>query len=1008
MPEADTAGHRAKPEASTRARDFLRASIVSAFGLIAVCGLAMGVPFAEAQNAETEATSTTATNSVATAPETELGDNEEVSERTANEQPSADNTSPSDSPAIGETAPGATAPADVDLTKNAVRMAPLADNAPSPLAAGVGKVKQCAPGPGDDYYVNNQIFLDDSQERFVASAFWAKPYGQLQQTSFNYSVGGSNFSFQIGRFAKIKTGLNPATEKPYYGIEVGEPGSPFYLNSDAPEWVVETCVGDEFPCTLKNTQDPDKKIRFSRPPKNETTSGNGHFIVDFIGFTQPIDTNWPIQWKFAFDANDPVGNAKADSIKCPEDDWPVDKGGPTAPIVKPAATPDLSIEKEPRLNKILKTAANSDAVAWKVLVKNNGVGESAGFRFLDTLDSTVYKKVTVLDGSKISADNAEAEAQILSPTPGMEIGETAGASGMSCRKGTDDPSVTCKSGPLAEGASKTFIIVAELQPTKSCVANTVDLEPFDIDPVTTNNSASAECPKETIALEKLPAPDQDPNIPGDQKRPTVTFDDAFGTTSVYYRLKVANTGDVETQVPHDLVDSMHLPAGVEVTGGEVRIDDQPLSGITVGAETTIPKDKVPSIPAMSEKVIEIRVDLKAPLAQWADTTTNKDLECAESLPADTATLGGALNSVHMDGENDEPAKETNNNACVSLNPDITIEKTPAPQAQAEKLSANGTATLTYHVLLTNRSAEGAATVSKLLDQVELPAALRVSAPVSVSAPAQPGVTITGLRESIPAAEWVDGAKIQLAEKIVLEPGKTQDLSISVPVYVEPTTTNAAFEKLTTCTVDAANGFRGGVVNHVASTGVDSDGPSNNHACIPLAKADPAQVIIQAAAYDAASGQVGTSTLTGAEFQVVAVGANGKPKGQPIPLQAKPDGSFSAALARGTYQMLQTKAPADGYELLPTSVQFKVLQDLEQGYQVQAVAGAGSPLVSYAKDENSGDLIISVADIRTGVMPKTGPRHQAFWMSLALLIAVGMVLLNVHARANVRRAVKAGE
>lgn len=998
MPQADDAGHRAKLDRNSPAQTPFARGLMLVLGFLAACALVFGLPLVQAEEL------VAANDAVVPVPATLVpsdiqNDDAHATEGLTDEVENADVVNPDDPAVEGEVTDG-----PINLTDPAELGA---DRAAIPGASRALKVKQCSPGAADHYYVNDQILLNDTYARFVASAYWDRPLSQLEKTAFNYSVGRGNLSFQIGQAAKLEKGINPDTRRPYFGIEIGRPGDPHYLNSDSDDWAVDTCPDDGSPCVLKNASDATKKIRFISPAKNETLiGGSGHFAVEFVGFNQLIDAGDPIRWKFQFDANRPVGNANADRIVCPETDWPENKGGPTAPQFAPVPTPDLELTKKPRFNKILRDSSNKATVVWTLTTTNKGPGKSFGFQLDDALSADAFENIRVLDATKISDDDATAENQISSPPSGSDLTQPQPGRGIDCTISAGN-TVSCTANALDEGGSKTVLVVADIVPGKQCPDNTASITPVNEDPNPANNTATAQCPSESIALEKVPAADQNPTKPGNQSRPLISFDATGGSASLYYEIKVKNGLSAESELPNDIVDTFKLPAGVEVTGGAVTIEGTELADVTVGNTTTIPRTEVGTIPAEGEKTLLLRADVKAPLSVWEGAAPQAALTCTEALPADDSGNSGVLNSVSMVDEDDGTTPDANNHACLSLDADVSIEKTPRP-GEGIKVNASGDAQLQYTVTVHNNSADTAVSVSHLVDHVSVPTGLSINGDVTIDAAQTAGSVIEGPVASYPASEWKNGASLALFERLELDPGVSQSFTISVPVHLDSLASADAKTALGTCAFTDENaGFKGGVPNTVHIDGPDSDGPANNHACIPILPPDPAAVILETVAYDAQNQSVTSTPLSGAAFSVQAIDESGAPVGEPIAMTASADGtSFNFQLEPGRYQLIQTQAPSGGYQLLPNAANFSVTQG-EQGYEIQSVDATTSPLVFFEKNPETQALMIKVADVRTGVLPKTGPSNQILWISLALLIAAAMIGLNVQATSETRRSTKVG-
>lgn len=793
------------------------------------------------------------------------------------------------------------------------------------------------------------------------------------------------------------------------------------------------------------------------------TEPNGHLVFATNRATDPFKPNAAA---FQLEITDPDNLQSLDAIKLVSVSPIPTSENNDATSYRPDHRPDLSVTKTGFDNAVLISDNDVKSYLWRIRVKNEEPAEgapSSGYILTDILPVqhtkkgtpySPFKNLRVVDGRALEelrqelihqhgddelavseAIKAELKkiplAERLDPTtpdpavdpsnglviPGKtprhltcEVGQKADED----NPGIIVPAFTCNAGPLEAQETREIIVVADLvKPDEipgisdpSCGPNTASVNGLEPDPNIENNQNTADCPLESIALEKRPAADQDPDAPGEQSQATVYEENGKKKARVRYEILIKNTGEKPGPITSQIVDTLHIPEGVEVESSTAKIrgEEDPLE-VDFDPNTkamVIPVAGVGEIPAKEEKVIELEVVLG--LTETALTTENMEkLECASATPENLDNPKGALNAVRMEGENDPPHGTKNNNACVTIvNPTAAISKSPSP-GEAIEMTGSGEADLVYTVTVTNNGGPGApaVTVANLFDEVELPDTLQVTGDIQIDAPTTSGASIGELSAVVPAAEWVAGNKIAIAKNISVDAGVSQKILITVPIKLKANVPLDKRRELETCEAAEGGAFTGGVPNSVSMDLTDADGTENNHACIPLKPAEPVTIFLQKVGYVSGDGVV-PQPLTGAEFRIEPVGSSGSSI-VPIPAEG---GRFTATLKPGSYSLVETKAPEGGYQLLPDKVPFKLVKDAE-GTRLEFEEAYSSPLISFVNDtSNAGGtgptIGIQIADIQTGELPKTGPSHPLFWISSSLLLGLAMIILNLSDIRQIRR------
>lgn len=795
------------------------------------------------------------------------------------------------------------------------------------------------------------------------------------------------------------------------------------------------------------------------------TEPNGNLVFATNRKTAPFSTAAAYQLSIANPDNPGAPNSirlvSASTIPTSENN--------DATSYRPELNPDLSVAKTMHPDAVLISDNGEKSYLWDITVKNeeplDGGSPSSGFIMTDALPVikgkqpwegyySPFKNVRIVDGRaleklrqelviKYDGDELAVSKAIkdelkkvpldpkldpTTPDPAVDPATGLLIPGMTprhitCELGMKDhwehpevqsPGFTCNGGPLEPQETKYVVVVADLVSKEdvpeisepSCGPNSVVVDGLDEDPNWHNDSSTALCPAEDIALMKVPAKDQDPVAPGDQTTATVYSEDGKAKAKVYYQILIKNNGDRDVPPTSNIVDSLRLPAGVTVESTSAYLDGskEPLAAqfdLTTRS-LSIPPSQVGVIPAKGTKTINLEVVVALEDAALSGPNLKK-LECASPTPENLDNPSGALNAVRMAGEHDVPLGEKNNQACVSIvNPSAAISKSPAPGDPVE-LNSDGEASLTYTITVRNTSAPGgqAVTIPSVMENVELPPSLEANGNISIDAPRTPGVQIGELAPLFPAAQWVAGNKLTVAKNVKLEAGTAQKILITVPVKLKANASAEDRRALGECVRGADQKFSGGVPNSVSMDTADADGEENNQACIPLIPAQPLPIFLEKVAYDATNG-ITSQSLHGAEFRIEPANATGAS----IVPTADASGRFTATLKPGSYYLVETKAPDGGYELLPDKVPFKLVKDAN-GARLEFAEGYSSPLISFVSatgtlPANGAVLGIQIADVQTGELPLTGPSHPLLWISFSALFALAILLFNLSDIRRVRR------
>lgn len=210
-----------------------------------------------------------------------------------------------------------------------------------------------------------------------------------------------------------------------------------------------------------------------------------------------------------------------------------------------------------------------------------------------------------------------------------------------------------------------------------------------------------------------------------------------------------------------------------------------------------------------------------------------------------------------------------------------------------------------------------------------------------------------------------------------------------------------------CQADGSNGPKKGMFNEVFMT-PDVDGQPNNRACIPIVPDEKnLQIGVQKFGADK-NGNVEKidPTTGGYQFELRETGPDAAaPRVLDVVAETQTGTQFNtvdAPLKANTeYELVETKAPA-GYSLLAEPIRFRAVPGAN-GVQVQFFDSVSQKWMrelvnvsASSSDENAGLQLISVTDIHSGTLPRTG--GNGLW-SITLL---GLSIVGLGAAAGARR------
>ncbi|ADL21728.1 DUF6923 family protein [Corynebacterium pseudotuberculosis] len=123
----------------------------------------------------------------------------------------------------------------------------------------------------------------------------------------------------------------------------------------------------------------------------------------------------------------------------------------------------------------------------------------------------------------------------------------------------------------------------------------------------------------------------------------------------------------------------------------------------------------------------------------------------------------------------------------------------------------------------------------------------------------------------------------------------------------------------------------------------------------------------------------------ATFELYRVSDGGKV----ATLQPRPNQQEQTEVEPGKYRLIETQSPV-GYQLLPRPVEFEVTRTADGKADV-TIDAASFPLSKSADQGKDPNLVIlTVADVRVGTLPKTGGHGVAIYLVMgALLVLVGV-------------------
>ncbi|MDO5512037.1 SpaA isopeptide-forming pilin-related protein [Corynebacterium sp.] len=451
-----------------------------------------------------------------------------------------------------------------------------------------------------------------------------------------------------------------------------------------------------------------------------------------------------------------------------------------------------------------------------------------------------------------------------------------------------------------------------------------------------------------FSVSKTAQADQQPDVDGEQPNSLINFD---GTFTARYDITVTNETKSEKELRDPVIDKVTFPKGFQVTAVLFYLDGKEISGVTEterGYE--IPAAALGTFGAKVTKKIEVRVEGRADDAA-VDTVVDGTYDVCED-PA-TATPRSLHNSVFLEGD----ADEGDNHACVDPEqPGITVAKDLVSGENAGiGLAADGTRTVTYTVTVDNSGG-----IDRTYSLTDTP----------------------GFAESV-TVEYavVDGKRIdgsgpyELAKDKKIAGNAKHTYQVTVH-FRGPTGTTDNKE----CSTEGAGH---GLFNRVDLTsGAVTD---DDDACGPVP--DPEKVslrLVKVGADDT------TTPLAGAAFALHAVDPDGSVGAKVTDLAEDTSGYHAGTLdADVEYFLVETRSPQE-YELLTAPVKVKVtVASAGPTLEILNPADAVSATVG---DVDTDTVVLLVADIRLGTLPKTGGMGIGAVAVLAGLIIVGGVWL----------------
>lgn len=310
------------------------------------------------------------------------------------------------------------------------------------------------------------------------------------------------------------------------------------------------------------------------------------------------------------------------------------------------------------------------------------------------------------------------------------------------------------------------------------------------------------------------------------------------------------------------------------------------------------------------------------------------------------------------------------------------EKSPRP-GKAVQVKPDGSAELTYEVRMWNDSPDKRAIANNPKDVFQLPSNVTPIGDATVDIKSKSdATTITDAVETIPRIALENNASVNLADRIEMpKQGDEIVFRISFPIKVDAVTAEE-WQVLGECVAKEGGGFTGGVLNLVEVSG-DTD-KSDDQACIPLIKPTPAQIL-----FNKVHASDKTTSIPGAEFTIYGSKEDGAPDYAKEVQKISGDGQpVESQLFPGKYWLVETKAPAD-YQLIADPVQFEVI-GTQTGWAAQLIEG-GASLVNFTPtpDVSGTQIVIQVADVQTGTLPRTGGSGLTIPIAIAsILIAAG--------------------
>lgn len=454
---------------------------------------------------------------------------------------------------------------------------------------------------------------------------------------------------------------------------------------------------------------------------------------------------------------------------------------------------------------------------------------------------------------------------------------------------------------------------------------------------------------------------------GDEPKATIAFDGTFTAT---YDITVTNSIGRASELKVPVVDTVVYPEGFTVEEVTFIHQGQPISDVERdGNFFRIPADALNPFSAGEVKTITVEVQGRATAEAQKNVVDGFLERCEWANPENAQNPRGLFNGVSLEGEDDLEG-ERNNYACIDPEqPGIEVSKDVAEVDVHHGEEA--TRSVTYTVTVTNPE-KGITRTYELVDTPAFSDTVTIDHAYIAS-----GDTLakTGL---FPGGGPYDVTSVlNGGEPVEIGPGETHTYTVTVS-FTGPRASSD--QNSWQCSAD---GEGRGLFNSVeltsgAVTATDDD-------CAPVPP--PGKVMLR---LEKVGADDLTIPLSGAAFAVHEVAEDGSPGQFVAALETDVAGYHTGELEAGVpYFLIETKSPQD-YQLLPTPVKVMVRSTAE-GNVLEILNSVDVIGASVRESDDPDVVVVQVADVRIGTLPKTGGSGVGALTVLGVLILVVGVL-----------------